>query len=135
MNLPTFTGAIHGSTHAPLSSQLEVAAMRVRSIRQPSVRIIAIMDSRLLGIWDSDTNERYAKFRLHFLESGDLTCTIFVVGSVSSVVEMTWYVEANSLITRAASSTREDRIEFAVERDGRLMVGSGWTDCHYHRVY
>jgi hypothetical protein len=92
------------------------------------------MDSGLLGIWDSDTNERYAKFRLHFLESGDLTCTIFVVGRVSSVVEMTWSVEVNSLITREASPPREDRIEYAIERDGRLMVRSGWTVCHYHRV-
>jgi hypothetical protein len=92
------------------------------------------MDTRLLGIWDSDTDEQYAKFRLYFLDSGDLTLTIFTAGKVDQVIKMTYAVDGNILTTKQSSPSREDRIEFAIERDGGLTVRNGWLVCRYHRI-
>lgn len=80
------------------------------------------MDSRLLGTWEPEINETHVKVRLHFLESGDLTLTISVLNEVSQSVKMTWSVEGNVLRMREASRPTEDRLEYVVERDGRLIV-------------
>ena len=94
------------------------------------------MDFRLLGTWKSGFNdvEQLSWFRLHFFESGNLTCTICVVNQPDEVIRLTYSADGNTITTQQASPQRADQMEYEIERDGRLTLRDGWIVCPYRRV-
>jgi hypothetical protein len=94
------------------------------------------MDFRLLGTWKSGFNddEQLGWFRLHFFESGDLTCAICVVNQPDEVIRLTYSADGDTITTQQASPPREDQIKCEIERDGRLTLRNGWIVCPYRRV-
>jgi hypothetical protein len=94
------------------------------------------MDFRLLGTWKSGFNddEQLGWFRLHFFESGDLTCTICVVNQPDEVIRLTYSADGNTITTRQASPQREDQIKYEIEGDERLTLRHDWIVCSYRRV-
>ena len=77
------------------------------------------MDFRLLGTWKSGLNddEQLGWFRLHFFESGDLTCTICAVYQPDEVIRLTYSADGNTITTQQASPQREDQIKYEIEGD------------------
>jgi hypothetical protein len=97
-----------------------------------------MMDARLLGLWESDPGdaaavERYGRVRLHFFESGDLTYTIWS-DTVDQVIRLTYAVDGNTITTQQASSPREERTKYAIERDGRLALTHEGIVSWYRRI-
>jgi hypothetical protein len=94
------------------------------------------MDVRLLGTWKSGFNDdgQLGWFRLHFFESGDLTCTIGDVNQPDEEIRLRYSADGDTITAQQASPRREDQIKYEIERDGRLTLRNGWIVCPYRRV-
>jgi hypothetical protein len=94
------------------------------------------MDSLLVGTWDSDVKDasKIAGCRLQFFGSGELTCTVYVVGQPDYAIRLTYSVNGDVITTRLAFPPQEDQINYSIERDRILVVRQGWLVCRYRRV-
>jgi hypothetical protein len=87
------------------------------------------MDSLLVGTWDSDVKDasKIAGCRLQFFGSGELTCTVYVVGQPDYAIRLTYSVNGDVITTRLAFPPQEDQINYSIERDRILVVAkAGW---------
>jgi|HubBroStandDraft_6_1064221.scaffolds.fasta_scaffold264932_1 hypothetical protein len=96
------------------------------------------MDSRLLGIWESDpadspTMGHYGQTRLHFFESGALTYTIRSE-NLDQVIRLTYDADGDTITTQQPSSPREERTKYAIDEDGRLSLNHDGVVSRYRRL-
>ncbi len=95
-------------------------------------------DARLIGLWETDpgdpaTAQQYGRVRMHFLETGALTYTI-CSETVDQVILLTYCVDGNTITTQQPSSPKEERTQYAIERDGRLALTHDGIVSWYRRV-
>jgi hypothetical protein len=96
------------------------------------------MDSRLLGIWESDPDDSptigtYGRTRLQFFESGDLTYTI-CSDNLDQVVRLTYAADGTTITTQQHSSPREEVTKYSLEDDGRLFLTHDGVVSRYRRT-
>ena len=96
------------------------------------------MDSRLLGIWESDPDDppkmgHYGRTRMHFFESGDLTYTS-CSDDLEQVVRLTYAADGNTITTQQPSSPREEQTKYSIEEDGRLLLNHDGVVTRYRRL-
>ena len=84
--------------------------------------------ARLVGSWRTDPGDRrsleeYSDVSLRFERDGMLIYTVHLKGK-DQIIHLTYRVEGSCLVTDQPSFPREERGEFSIASDGRLVLKS-----------
>ena len=96
-----------------------------------------VLSSQLVGRWITDPTDKealkdYGPATLVFTESGDLRYIIHAEDK-NQIMLLTYRIENGTLITNQPSEPREERTEFFLTPDGKLVLDYGGTKAHYVR--
>jgi hypothetical protein len=84
------------------------------------------MQDDLVGSWRTDPSDlrslkAYGDVSLRFERNGKLTYTVHLKDK-DQIIQLTYRVEGNCLMTDQPSAPREERVEFSIAPDGRLVL-------------
>ena len=83
------------------------------------------LEEALLGTWRTDSGDEsslaeYGDVSMHFDETGALTYTVHGDGVVQ-IMNLTYRVDGDTMITDQPSKPREERTKFSFETNDRLL--------------
>jgi hypothetical protein len=96
------------------------------------------MDSRLIGLWEIDPEDRasisrYGVVRLHFFPTGDLTYTVRS-SDRDEVIRLEYKTEGDVIATQQPSAPQLERTRYSISEDGKLSLDHGGVVSRYRRL-
>ena len=83
-----------------------------------------LLDEQLLGRWKAETGSPYHVAVQEFFPNGMLLYATRQ-GGQTAVLELTYRVDGQYLVTNQPSAPREERTRILIDDAGRLVVGEG----------